>query len=120
MQHCDLYTRTGTSVRTVRHEDAPTHPFHHMIPAVFICKLITLLSISTAPSTPFPLSQLPVLRPGALRSSEATTVQYSTWGVLDVEKVISHQPSYIREPKLKILHHNDVSTMGRKHLTGVL
>ena len=40
---------TGTDARTVRIEDDPIHPIYCMIPAVLICKLITLLSFSIAP-----------------------------------------------------------------------
>ena len=39
---------SGTNVRTVRIEDDPIHTICCMIPAVLICKLITLLSFSIA------------------------------------------------------------------------
>ena len=54
---CDPYTRTGctgTGVRSVRIEDDPIHTIYCLIPAVFICKLTTLLSIAPASTHLFP------------------------------------------------------------------
>ena len=50
---CDPHTRTGctgTGVRSVRIEDDPIHTIHCLIPAVYICKLTTLLSPAPASS----------------------------------------------------------------------